>query len=120
MTRAYGDDLRERVIQAMKEVGNCRTIGSLFKVAPSSVVKWTNRFDETGQVSPAKMGGYRKTRLTPHLDYIIEQIEVTPHLTLHGLKDKLAAERDISVSHDTVWRFLRAQGLSFKKNSICR
>ena len=120
MTKAYTDDLRERVVRAMKKTGNCRAIGERFEVAPSSVIKWTKRLDETGQVSPAKMGGYRKTQLTPHLDYIIEQIEATPHLTLHGLKYKLAAERGISVSHDTVWRFLRAQSLSFKKNSVCR
>lgn len=119
MTKAYDDDLRERVVQAMKATGNCRAIGDLFKVAPSTVIKWTARFKETGQFSPAKMGGYRKTQLTPHLDFIIEQIEAEPHLTLHGLKDKLA-ERGVSVSHDTVWRFLRAQGLSFKKNSVCR
>jgi len=36
---------------------------------------------------------------------------------LHKLKDMLAA-RGIAVSHDTVWRFLRREGRSFKKNRI--
>ena len=42
----------------------------------------------------------------------------TPHLTLHGLKDLLAL-RGIKVSHNAVWQFLRREGLSFKKNSVC-
>ena len=40
-----------------------------------------------------------------------------PHLTLHRLKDMLAA-RGVTVSHDTVWRFLRREGRSFKKNRV--
>jgi transposase len=45
------------------------------------------------------------------------QLEAVPHLTLHKLKDMLAA-RGIAVSHDTVWRFLRRQGRSFKKTAF--
>ena len=37
-----------------------------------------------------------------------------PDLTLHGLKDELAA-RGVKVSHNTVWEFLRPEGLRFKK-----
>jgi transposase len=118
MTKAYSDDLRVRVVNTMKESGNCRSISDVFGVAPSSVVKWTQRYDQTGSVSPAKVGGYRRSKLAPHHDFILEQIEATSHLTLHGLKDKLA-ERGVKVSHDTVWRFLRAKGLSFKKNTVC-
>ena len=51
-----------------------------------------------------------------HRDFVLDRIETVPHLTLHGLKD-LLAERGVTVSHDTVWRFLRREGLSFKKNA---
>ena len=40
-----------------------------------------------------------------------------PQLTLHRLKDELAA-RGVSVSHNAVWQFLRREGLSFKKNAV--
>ncbi len=60
------------------------------------------------------MGGHRKIILDPHRGFIIEAIQQTPHLTLHGLKD-LPGERDIFVSHNAVWAFLRREGLSFKK-----
>ncbi len=57
------------------------------------------------------------SRLEPHRDFVLAQLEEVPHLTLHKLKEVLAA-RGIAVSHDTVWRFLRRQGRSFRKNRI--
>ncbi len=71
------------------------------------------RLRETGSPAPAKFGGYRTCSLEPHRDVLLAQIEVVPHLTLHRLKDMLA-ERGIAVSHDTVWRFLKREGRSFK------
>jgi transposase len=46
--------------------------------------------------------------------FIAERIRQTPHLTLHGLKDELAA-RGVTVSHNAVWVILRREGLRFKK-----
>jgi putative transposase len=88
-----------------------------FGIAVSSVVKWHQRYRETGSVAPGKMGGHRPWSLEPHRDFIVEEIDRMPHLTLHGLKDILAA-RGIAVSHQAVWRFLRREGLSFKKNAV--
>ena len=68
-------------------------------------------------VAPGKMGGHRKRMLEPHRAFIVERINQTPHLTLHGLKDELAL-RGVQVSHDTVWQFLRHEGLRFKKNAV--
>jgi putative transposase len=66
--------------------------------------------------APAKFGGHKTHSLAPHRDFVLAQIEKVPHLTLHRLKDLLAT-RGVAVSHDTVWRFLRHEGLSFKKNT---
>jgi putative transposase len=85
-------------------------------VAVSSVVKWSQRHRATGSVAPGKMGGHRKPLLEPHRAFILERLEQTPHLTLHGLKDELAA-RGTKVSHNAVWLFLRREGLRFKKNA---
>ena len=53
----------------------------------------------------------------PHRAFIAERINQTPHLSLHRLKEELAA-RGVKVSHDTVWRFLRREGLRFKKKPV--
>ena len=117
MAKPYSDDLRARVANAILAGESCRAIAGRFAIAPSTVVKWSKRLRETGSVAPAKFGGHRKCTLESHRAFILRQIDEVPHLTLHRLKKSLA-ERGVSVSHDTVWRFLRREGQSFKKNAL--
>ncbi len=117
MSRPLSNDLRERVVAAVLGGESCRAVASRFGVAVSSVVKWSQRYRATGSVAPGKMGGHRKPLLAAHRAYIVERIKQTPHLTLHGLKDELAA-RGVRVSHNAVWLFLRREGLRFKKTLL--
>jgi transposase len=117
MAGPLSNDLRERVVAAVLSGESCRAVALRFEVAVSSVVKWSQRHRATGSVSPGKMGGHRKPVLEPHRAFIVERLERTAHLTLHGLKDELAA-RGVKVSHNAVWLFLRREGLSFKKNTV--
>jgi transposase len=117
MTRPLSNDLRERVVAAVLAGESCRAVAARFGVAVSSVVKWRQRFRATGSVAPGKMGGHRKRVLEPHRAFITDRIRQTPHLTLHRLKDELAAW-DVTVSHNAVWVFLRREGLRFKKNAV--
>jgi transposase len=117
MTRAYSNDLRERVVSAVRSGDSCRVVADQFGVAVSSVVKWSQRYRATGSVAPGKMGGHRKRVLEPHRAFIVERINQTSHLSLHRLKAELAA-RGVSVSHTAVWEFLRREGLRFKKNAV--
>jgi transposase len=117
MVRALSNDLRERVVAAVASGESCRAAAMRFGVAVSSVVKWSQRHRATGSVAPGKMGGHRKPILEPHRAFIVERIRQVPHLTLHGLKDELAA-RGVKVSHNAVWTFLRREGLRFKKNAV--
>jgi putative transposase len=117
MVRPYSTDLRERVVAAVAGGESCRSVASRFDVAVSSVVKWSQRQRRTGSVAPGKMGGHRPVLLAPHRDFIAQRVQAQPHLTLHGLKDELAA-RGVIVSHNTVWTFLRREGLRFKKKPV--
>ena len=117
MVRALSNDLRERVVAAVQAGETSRAVAARFGVAVSSVVKWSQRQRATGSVSPGKMGGHRKWVLEPHRAFVLERICQTPHLTLHGLKEELAA-RGVNVSHNAVWLFLRREGLRFKKNAV--
>lgn len=117
MTRPLSNDLRERVVAAVRGGESCRAVASRFGVAVSSVVKWSQRYRATGSVAPGKMGGHCRPVLEPHRAFIQERISQTPHLTLHGLKAELAA-RGVKVSHNAVWMFLRREGLRFKKNAV--
>ena len=63
------------------------------------------------------MGGHRKAVLQAYRAFIAARISQTPHVTLHQLKGELAA-RGIKVGHNTIWLFLRREGLRFKKNTV--
>ena len=117
MVRPLSNDLQKRVIAAVSKGESCRSAALRFGVAVSSVVKWSQRYRATGSVKPDRMGRQRKSVLDPHSDFIKERIRQTPHLTLHALKDELAA-RGVAVSHNAVWLFMRREGLRFKKNAV--
>jgi putative transposase len=117
MARPLSNDLREHVVAAVIDGQSCRSAAVRFGVAVSSVVKWSQRYRATGSVVPGKMGGRRKPLLDPHRTFIMKRIKQTPHLTLHRLKDELAA-RGVVVPHNAVWLFLRREGLRFKKKPV--
>ena len=117
MTKPYSIDLRERVVAAIEGGESCRSVSRRFGVAVSSVVKWAQLYRKTGSVAPGKVCSHRPFLLEPHRAFILEQVRQTPHLTLARLQDVLAA-RGVRVSHDTVWRFLKREGQSFKKKPV--
>ena len=117
MTRPLSNDLRERVVLAVLSGESSRVVAARFGVAVSSVVKWSQRYRKTGSCAPGKMGGHRKRILEPHGAFITDLLNQNPHLTLHGLKDELAT-RGVSVSPNTIWEFIRREGLRFKKNTV--
>ncbi|WP_263490448.1 IS630 family transposase [Mesorhizobium sp. CA15] len=114
MVRPLSDDLRERVVAAVLSGESRRSAAKRFGIANSTAVKLLQRHQATGSVAPGKMGGHRRRVLEPHRAFIVERINQTSDLSLHRLKDELAA-RGVKVSHNAVWQFLRREGLSFKK-----
>ena len=63
------------------------------------------------------MGGRRPWSLEPERDWLMARLAEKPDLTLHALLAELAA-RDVVVCCDTLWRFLKREGVSFKKNRV--
>ncbi len=101
MTRSYSNDLRERVVAVITGGEICRSVADRFGIAPSSVIKWSEWFRETGNVVPCKMGGHRRVVLEPYRDFIVVRIAQTSHLMLHWLRDELAS-RGETVSHNVI------------------
>ena len=78
MTRAYSNDLRQRVVDAVLEGASCAAASEQFGVSKSSAIKWVRLFHRTGSVAPGKMGGHRPILLEPYRDFILEQLEHRP------------------------------------------
>ena len=117
MTQPYSSDLRERVVRAHLAGEPIRRVAARFGVSVSSVPKWVARYRATGSVAPGKIGGHRPWLLEPHRELVRRLVGETPHLTIDRLRDLLAAA-GITVSRDAIWRFLRREGLSFKKRTL--
>ena len=117
MTRPYSNDLRERVVRAHLDGEPIRSVAARFGVSVSSVPKWVARYRATGSVAPGQVGGHRPWLLEPHRERVHALVAATPHLTLDRLQEQLVSD-GITVCRDTIWRFLRREGLRFKKNAV--
>lgn len=91
MVRSYSNDLRERVVGAIKAGDSCRSVAAQFGVPVSSVVKWSQRYRRTGSVSPGQIGGHRRRFLESHRDFILERLSQEPYLTLPAYERVVAA-----------------------------
>lgn len=119
MTKPYSMDLRERVVAAVETGGMSRKqAAARFGVAPSSAIKWVARFRATGSAAPAKMGGYKpKTLRGEHASWLIARC-LEKDFTISQLVEELQRERNLKVDRRSVWEFLHAHDLSFKKKSV--
>lgn len=117
MARPYSNDLRERVAAAVATGRSCREVAALFGVSVASVVKWSQRQRTTGSAAARPMGGHRKRLLEPYRALVIGRLKAVPDLTLKALVAELG-EHGVATCPASVWRLVRSEGMSFKKNSV--
>lgn len=96
---------------------SCRAVAALFDVSVASVVKWSQRARATGTAAAKPMGGKRPFALAGERDWLLARLAEKPDLTLHALLAELR-QRGVTVACDTLWRFLRREGISFKKKRV--
>ena len=115
MGKPYSVDLRERVVAAVERGGmSCHGAAAHFGVGISTAINWVRRLRETGSVAPGQMGGHKPKSISgAHRIWLLERTQ--RDFTLRGLVAELA-ERGLKVDYRTVWSFVHAEKLSFKKN----
>jgi len=116
MGRSYSSDLRERVVGAVEQGGMSRNQAAAhFGVAISTAINWVKRFRQTGCVAPGRMGGHKPRTISgAHRDWLIARCR-DHAFTLRGLVAELAAERGLTADYRSVWAFVHAERLSYKK-----
>jgi putative transposase len=114
MGKPYSEDLRKRVVAAVVSGGlSCNEAARQFGVAVSTAIGWVRRQRETGSVAPGKMGGHRPKAISgEHRVWMLGRIK--RDFTLRGLVAEFA-ERGLKVDYRSVWEFVHAEKLSFKK-----
>ena len=115
MGRPYSLDLRERVVAAVEKGGiSRRRAAAQFGVGISTVITWVRRLRETGSVAPGQMGGHKPKAIAGEYRAWLLQRAKERDFTLRGLVAELA-ERGLKVDYRSVWNFVHAEKLSFKK-----
>lgn len=115
MARAYSEDLRERFCRALDRGMSARAAARQLEVSASTGVKWAQRRHATGTLSAKPMGGRRPVVLEGERDWLLARLERQCDPTVADLVAALREERGIEVCRDTLWRFLKRCGKSFKK-----
>jgi putative transposase len=115
MGKPYSIDLRERVVGAVTRGElSCRRAAERFGVGVNTAITWVRRLRETGSVAPGKMGGHKPKAISgEHRVWLLQRIK-DGDFTLRGLVCELA-ERGLKVDYRSVWAFVHAEKLSFKK-----
>jgi transposase len=116
MARPLSLDLRVRVAAVLMEGATVRDAAKRFGISVASAVRIGQLARAGRGLAPRKIGGNRTSVLLPATEAITRRLASKADWTVRALAADLRAA-GIEVSHDTVWRFLRRQGLTFKKNS---
>jgi transposase len=113
--RPYSADLRICFCRALERGLSARAAARLLDLSPSTGVKWAQRWRATGEVAVKQMGGHRPALLAGEREWLQARIERDKDATLYELLAMLREERGVEVCCDTLWRFLRRLGKTFKK-----
>lgn len=115
MGKPYSTDLRERVVAAVMTGGLSRNrAAKQFGIGVSTAINWVKRLRETGSVAAGQMGGHKPKAIAgEHRVWLLERTK-DGDFTLRGLVTDLA-ERGLKVDYRSVWEFVHAENLSFKK-----
>ena len=115
MGKPYSMDLRERAVAAVLRDGLSRhEAAARFGVAPSTLINWVRWVQETGSVAPGQMGGHKPKAIAGEHAMLLSRRVQEGAFTLRGLLAELA-ERGLKVDYRSVWNFVHAEKLSFKK-----
>lgn len=116
MSRAYSQDLRDRVIDAaLKDDVSARGAAARFGIGVATAVVWVRRARETGVRAAKPRGQPKGSKLDAHREAILGWIDEKDDITIAEIRERLVAERGVSAGVGTVWSFLDRCGLTFKK-----
>jgi len=116
MAKPYSQDLRDRVLDAVDKEGmSRRAAADRFGIGESSAIRWIRRLTEAGSRTPVGTGGHRASKLAPHRAFIETALAAQSDLTQQALCDRLLAERGVKADTSMMSRFLRREGITFKK-----
>ena len=111
--QAYGQDLRDRVLNAK---GSIRELATRFGVSKSYVARARSRRRRHGEDAPGMQCNHVPRKLGGLEQALANQVAAVNDWTLQQLCDWVQTEHGIRVGLTTMWKTLARLGLSLKKN----
>ena len=116
MAEPLSTDLRRRVVDAVKGGMSRRQAAAHFKVGASSAIRWVARSLTTGDISPKRQGGDRRSKaIEAQADFILSLLGPEGDATLAEMQAALAAAGH-SFSISALSRFFARRRITFKKS----
>jgi transposase len=117
MPKAYSQDLRDRVIEAVERGEMSRRAAARrYEISESVAIKWLERLERDGSREPVGHGGHRASKLMPHRGFLEAALAEKSDITLQSLCDRLLAERGVKADTSMMSRFFRKIGVTLKKD----
>jgi transposase len=107
MSKAYSQDLRERVIKSYKEGMPKEDIVKLFRIGISTLNRWIKEYQRSGSIEAKKRTKYRKRKIED--EALKEYVAAHPSATLEEMG------RYFKVSGVSIWYRLKKLGITRKK-----
>ncbi len=116
MAKGYSKDLRERAVAMVEEGESRREVARVLNLAPSTAVRWLDRWRSTGTVAAKPGTGHSRSPLKAHAQWLLDLAAKEPDLTLEEIRDRIRREKKLAVATSSVWRFYDRHKITFKKS----
>ena len=121
MAKAYSEDLRIRVVNAVDGGVSRRAAAGRFGVGVSSAIRWVALHRRTGTVSAGKPGGNQRShRIDAHKEVIKDLLEEKPDIALAEIADYLGETVGYRPAVSVVHRFCQRHDITLKKKRHTR
>jgi transposase len=106
------EDLRVRVIEAVRAGASRRQAATRFGVSVSSAIRWVAEWRASGRTAPRAQGGDRRSdRIEAEATFLLARIAERLDVTLAELREA----RGLCVAVSTLWRFFDRRRIALKK-----
>tara|TARA_R100000935_G_C2794852_1_gene147701 strand:- start:546 stop:1013 length:468 start_codon:yes stop_codon:yes gene_type:complete len=116
MARAYGVDLRKRVIEAIEAGLSTRAAARRFAIGFSTAGSWHRDWCRKGTFEPDRQGQPEGSKLDAHEAFILALIDTDEKdISLAEIAERLEADKGVSACQSLISRFFKKRGITWKK-----
>src|ERR1700724_1760569 len=105
MPKPISNDLRERIVRAVRGGMSRNAAAKKFDVGISTAIRLMQLWKSTGNWQPHKVGGHIRHILAPHREEVDRILREKPDITVAEMRERLARLK-IRASESAITRFL--------------